>query len=208
MSPKAINSRIASHRSHSLTRRCTAGNERRRRSGRGGKSGPGPPAPLALPAATRFHPDQKTVAPHHEHGMAMKPVPAPPLILIPAQCRFCFLMILLHPVAAVGILDQDLQEGALREVTPEVFPVPVLPSARALPQQPPAMAGSIAIPPPPPQGKKLREPPPCGSRTPGDAVPGAPGLRDQHLIDPAHRAVVASAQHDTELARTAITWRS
>jgi hypothetical protein len=61
------------------------------------------------------------------------------------------------------------------------------------------MAGPIAIHPPTPQGEKLRAPPPFGPLTPGDAVPGAPGLRDQHLIDPAHRAVVASAQHDTEI---------
>jgi hypothetical protein len=36
----------------------------------------------------------------------MKSVPPPPLILIPPQLRFRFLMILLHPVAAMGILDQ------------------------------------------------------------------------------------------------------
>jgi hypothetical protein len=37
--------------------------------------------------------------------MAMKSVPAAPLIWIPAQLRFRLLMILLHPVAAMGILD-------------------------------------------------------------------------------------------------------
>ena len=92
----------------------------------------------------------------------MKSVPAPPLILIPAQFRFCFLMILLHPVAAVGILDQDLQRGAAGEITPEILPVSVLPSARALPNQPPDMAGAIAIHPPTPQGEKLRAPPAFG----------------------------------------------
>jgi hypothetical protein len=160
MRPKASNSRIAACRSHSLTRRCTSGSERRRRSGRGGKSGPWPPGALALFPAARFHPDQKTVAQHHQHGMAMKPLPAAPLILIPAQLRFRFLMILLHPVAAMGILDQYRQGRRGGKVTPEIFPVSVLPSARTLPQQPPDMASPIAIYPPAPQGQKLGSPPP------------------------------------------------
>lgn len=101
-------SRIASQRSHSLTHRCTCGSESRRRSRRGGKGGPGSPRPLALAARAGLHPDQKTVAQHHQHGVAMKPVPAPPLILIPPQLCLGLLMILLHPVAAMGILDQDL----------------------------------------------------------------------------------------------------
>ena len=75
----------------------------------------------------------------------------------------------------------------------------MLPPARPLPNQPPHVAGAIAIHPPTPQGQKLRAPPPLGSLTPGDAAPGVPGLGDQHLIDPAHRAVGAPAQDHTEI---------
>jgi hypothetical protein len=194
MMPKAINSRIAVCRSHSLTRRCTAGSERRRRSGRGGKSGPGPPAVLALGPTPRRHPDQKTAAPHEQHGRTRKSVPAPPLIVIPAQCRFCFLLLLLPPVAAGGVLAQALHRGAGGEIPPEILPVPVLPSARALPKQPPARAGALALHPPTPQGEKLRAPPAWGALPPRAAVPGPPGVADQPLRAPAHRSVRAPAQ--------------
>ena len=49
----------------------------------------------------------------------MKAIPAPPLILIPAQLGFGFLMILLDPVAAVGILDHPGPRRGGREITPE-----------------------------------------------------------------------------------------
>src|SRR6267378_3880625 len=123
MSSSAINSRTASQRSHSLTLRWTAGRGTQRRSGRGGKSGPRPsPQRLVLPRVP-FQPDQKTIAQHHREGVPMKAIPAPPLILIPAQFRFRFLLILLHPVAPMGILDQHGQGGVGGEITPEVFPV-------------------------------------------------------------------------------------
>jgi hypothetical protein len=50
----------------------------------------------------------------------MKTIPAPSLILIPAQLGFGFLMILLDPVAAVGILNYRGQRHRGREVTPEI----------------------------------------------------------------------------------------
>src|SRR5258705_6303106 len=140
MSSNSINSRIAARRSHSLTRRWTSGSGTRRRSGRGGKNGTRPSAHFTLRPLPPFQPDQKTVAQHHREGVPMKPIPAPPLILIPAQFRFRFLMILLHPVAPMGILDQHGQGGVGGEITPEVFPVPGLASSGALPNQ----AASVA----------------------------------------------------------------
>jgi hypothetical protein len=199
MIPKASNSRLAACRSHSLTRRCTSGSESRRRSGRGGKSGSWPPAPLTLPAAARFYPDQKTIAPHDQHGLARKPVPAPPLILIPAQRRFCLLMIRLHPVPARGILDQHRRGRRARKVTPELLPIPLLPPARTVPEQPPHGARAIPLHPPAAQGEKLRPPPPFGPLTPGEAAPGPPGVCDQYLVDPTDRARLAPAQHDTAM---------
>lgn len=60
MSSNSINSRMAAQRSHSLTWRWPAGRETRRRSGRGGKSGPRPsvhfslrPPPPLSPGAPR-----------------------------------------------------------------------------------------------------------------------------------------------------------
>src|SRR5215467_15267439 len=131
MSSNSINSRMATQRSHSLRRRWSSGNGRRRRSGRGGKSRPWPsahPAALALPP---FQPHQKTIAQHHGDGVAMKAIRAPPLILIPAQLGFGFLMILLDPVATVGILDHSGPRRGGREITPEILPVSMLAASRA-----------------------------------------------------------------------------
>src|SRR5262252_1790339 len=133
MSSNSINSRMAAQRSHSLKRRWSSGNGRRRRSGRGGKSGPRAPAQLAALALPPFQPHQKTIAQHHGDGVAMKAIPAPSLILIPAQLGFGFLMILLDPVAAVRILDHPGPRHGSREITPEILAVPMLAPSGALP---------------------------------------------------------------------------
>src|SRR6516162_661006 len=111
MRPDAINSRMAAQRNPSLGRRWSAGSGIRRRSARGGKSGPRPSAHFALLALSHFQPHQKTIAQHYGDGVAMKAIPAPSLILIPAQFGFGFLMILLDPVAAVRILDHHGRRG-------------------------------------------------------------------------------------------------
>src|SRR5215469_16311905 len=156
MSSNSINSRMAARRSHSLTRRWSCGSGTRRRSGRGGKSRPWPSAPPAALALPPFQPHQKTIAQHHGDGVAMNTITAPALILIPAQLGFGFLMILLHPVAAVRILDHRGQWCGGREVTPEILPVPLLAAAGALSEQPAHMAAAIAIDPPAAQRAKLR----------------------------------------------------
>src|SRR6516225_7511059 len=140
MRPGAINSRMAAQRNHSLSRRWSSGSGIRRRSGRGGKSRPQASAHFTLLALAHFQPHQKTIAQHDGDGVAMKAIPAPPLILIPAQLGFGFLMILLHPVAAVGILDHPEQWRGGRKITPEILPVPMLAAAGALPHQPAHMA--------------------------------------------------------------------
>src|SRR5215470_8161212 len=171
MSSNSSNSRMAAQRSHSLRRRWSSGNARRRRSGRGGKSGARPSAPPAALPLPPFQPHQKTIAQHHCDGVAMKAIPAPSLILIPAQLGFGFLMILLHPVAAVGILDHRGQRHGGREVTPEILPLPVLAPAGALPNQPAHMAAAIAFHPPAAQRAKLRPPPAFGPPAPGNGLP-------------------------------------
>src|SRR6516164_1333284 len=188
MRPEAINSRMAAQRNHSLSRRWSSGSGIRRRSGRGGKSRPGASAHFTLLALAHFQPHQKTIAQHDGDGVAMKAIPAPPLILIPAQLGFGFLMILLHPVAPVRILDHGGQRRRGRAVTPEILPVPVLAAAGALPQQPAAMAAASTIHPPAAQRAKLRPPPALGPLAPGNGLPVPERLRRQQRIGPQHRA--------------------
>src|SRR5215470_17321843 len=137
MRAEASNSCMAAQRNHSLSRRWTCGSGIRRRSGRGGKSAPPATAHLVLLALAHFQPHQKTVAQHDGDGVAMKAIPASSLILSPAQLGFGFLMILLDPVAAVGILDHSGPRRGGREITPEILPVSMLAASRALPNQPP-----------------------------------------------------------------------
>src|SRR2546426_9131984 len=171
----------------------------RRRSGRGGKCGPRPPAPFAVLPLAPFQPDQKTVAQHHRDRMPMKALPAPPLILIPAQFRFGFLMILLPPVAAVGILHQHGQGRVCREVTPEILPIPGLASSGALPNQPADVAGALAIAPPAAQGEKLGPPPACGPPPPPHRLPSPGGRRPPHGLGPPHRALRPASNRRAEL---------
>jgi hypothetical protein len=181
MSSKSINSRMAAQRSHSLTRRWSSGSGTRRRSGRGGKSGPRPAAHFALLALVHFQPPhQKTIAQHDGDSVPMKAIQASSLILIPAQLGFSFLMILLDPVAAVGILDHLGQRHGGREITPEILPVPVLAACGALPNQPPDMAGAIAIHPPAAQCAKLGPPPALGPFAPCHGLPVLARLRGPH----------------------------
>src|SRR5215471_1795880 len=188
MSSNSSNSRMAVQRSHSLRRRWSSGNGRRRRSGRGGKSGARTSAQLASLALPPFQTHQQTIAQHDGDGVAMKTIPAPSLILIPAQLGFGFLMILLNPVATLGILDHRGPRHGGREVTPEILPVSVLASSGALPKQPAHMAAAIAIHPPTAQRHKLGPPPAFGSCAPGHGLPVLARLRRQQRIGPQHRA--------------------
>src|SRR5215469_3463449 len=188
MRPEASISPMAAQRIHSLSRRWTCGSGIRRRSGRGGKSGPQAAAHFALLALPCFQPHQKTIAQHYGDGVAMKAIPASSLILIPAQLGFGFLMILLDPVAAVGILDHHGQRRGGREITPEVLPVPMLAPSGALPNQPAHMAAAVTIDPPTAQRHKLGTPPAFGSCAPGDGLPVLERLRRQHRIGSEYRA--------------------
>jgi hypothetical protein len=179
MRPDTINSRMAAQRNHSLTRRWTSGSGVRRRSGRGGKNRPWTSAHYALLPLAPFQPDQKTIAQHHHNGVPMKTIPAS--------------FSLLHDTAPPSGYDghtRPAQPGGIRgEITPVVFPVPVLAPAGALPHQPAYMAGAIAIDPPAAQRHKLGAPPPLGPAAPGDRVPDWPRLRRQHGSGPPHRAL-------------------
>ena len=198
MSSNSINSRRAAQRSHSLTRRWSSGNGRRRRSGRGGKSGPRPSALLASLPLPPFQPHQKTIAQHYGDGVAMKAIPASSLILIPAQLGFSFLMILLDPVATVGILNHRGQRRRRREITPEILPVPMLAAAGALPNQPADMAATIAVHSPAAQCHKLGPPPALGPCAPCNGLPVLARLRRQHRISPLHQTGWSPPQGHTK----------
>jgi hypothetical protein len=209
MSSNSINSRMAAQRSHSLTRRWTCGSGIRRRSGRRGKNGPRASSHLALLALPPFQPDQKTIAQHDGDGVPMKAIPAPSLILIPAQLGFGFFMILLDPMAAMGILDHPGQRRGRRKITPAILPVPMLAPSGTLSNQPAHMAAAITIHPPAAQCHKLGPPPAlgpparhamvCQSRR-GCAASTA-SARCTGLAGPRPRVTL-------KLARTATTWRS
>ena len=121
----------------------------------------------------------------------MKTIPASSLILIPAQLGFGFLMILLDPVAAMGILDHRGQWRGGREVTPEILPVPLLAAAGALPEQPAHMAAAVAIHSPAAQRAKLGAPPAFGPCAPSNGLPVLARLGRQHRIGPRSAFVAA-----------------
>src|SRR3972149_3625365 len=118
-----IHSRAASSHNRSTTWRWTSASERRRRSGRGGKSPAGPtPVDDLLPLAP-LQPNQEAVAEHNQGRIAMNALPQPALVLIPAQQALGFFMELLDPVAAMGVLHHGRQRCGLWEVAPIVIPV-------------------------------------------------------------------------------------
>jgi hypothetical protein len=133
----------------------------RRWSGRGGKSGPWPPAPGALRPPPRCPPAQNPLPQPHRERVPLQPLPPAPLILIPPQLGFCFLLRLLPPVAAVRRLDPHGQRGVRREVTPALLSVSVLPPSGAVPAQPASLPRALALAPPAAPGPTRRPPPPC-----------------------------------------------
>src|SRR5262245_7481649 len=155
MMPRAINSRIASYRSHSTMYRWISAIERRRESRRGGKSpASGARAFSSLPLSP-FVPNQKAETEHDRQSLPMKTIPAPPLVLIPSQLTFGFFVVLLDPVTTVCILGHFGECRLGPEVTPEVLPFALLRTRRTLADQPAGMASPITIHTPSAQGAEL-----------------------------------------------------
>jgi hypothetical protein len=155
MIPRAINSRIASYRSHSTMYRWISAIERRRESRRGGKSPASGARAFSLLPLSPFVPDQKAETEHDRQSLPMKPIPAATLVLIPSQLTFGFFVILLDPVTTVCILDHFGKCCFGREVTPEVLPLALLRTRRTLADQPAGMACSVTIHTPAAQGTEL-----------------------------------------------------
>ena len=116
---------MAFSRSRSTTWRWMLANERRRRSRRGGKK-------LARSASSRgvlplppFQPDEKAVTEHHQDRMAVKAMPQPSLVLIPAEQGFTFFMELFDPISTMGVFHHPGQRRRRREVAPEILPLAV-----------------------------------------------------------------------------------
>src|SRR3989338_323484 len=193
-----IHSRAASSHNRSTTWRWTSASERRRRSGRGGKSPAGPtPADDLLPLVP-LQPDQEAVAEHHQDRIAMETVPQPTLVLIPAQQAFGFFMELLDPVAAMGVLHHRRQRRILRAVAPVVIPVTAA-ARRALTHQPADLALTGAVDAPTADGDELGPQPPLTAFSPADGLPLPARQSPQDLIGPLDRRLRTPRQRHAEV---------
>src|SRR5574341_2265544 len=105
-------SSTAFYRSASTTWRWTLASDRRRRSRRGGKSAARVTLQARVLPLLQLLPNQETVAEHDQDGVAMKAVPEPTLILIPAKQRLAFFVKLLDPVARSAIHPGDQRRRA------------------------------------------------------------------------------------------------
>src|SRR3954447_2431513 len=169
------NSRAASSRSQSQTRRWTSGSVVRRRSARGGKSPPRSSRAGSLLPVSPFLPHQEAVGEHHAGRMAMEPAPPPALVLVPAQQPLRLLMVLLHPVPPVGVLHHRTQRHPRAEVAPVIPPLAV---GGILADQPAELAAA----------RRRRPPAPRRGRPPaadGDEPAAEPALAP---LPPRHRS--------------------
>ena len=106
---RAINSRIASYRSHSTIYRWISAFERRRKSRRGGKSPSSRAGAFSLYPLWPFVPDQKAKTEPDRQSLAMKTIPTAPLVLIPVELTFSFFIKLLDPMTTVRIFGHFLE---------------------------------------------------------------------------------------------------
>lgn len=149
---------------------------------RGGKSTPC--QAVSILALLPFEPNQQAVGEHHQDRVAMKTIPASPLILVPAELGFGFFVILLDPVAPMGILDHANPCRSGRKIAPEIFPGPALPPRRTLANQPAEMTRAIAVDPVTTSGNKFRPQRPLGALAPVKRLPGPRRFALQQRIDP------------------------
>ena len=100
---------------------------------------------VSILALLPFEPNQQAVGEHHQDRVAMKTIPASPLVLIPTELGFGFFVILFDPVTSMGILDQANQRRSGGKMAPEVFPGPALPPRWALADEPPQMTRAVTV---------------------------------------------------------------
>lgn len=175
---------MTSTRNRSTTQRWIEASERRRLSRRGGKNASGMTRQSPLLSLPPFQPDQKAVGEHDQNRVAVKAAPAPALILVPAQEVFGLFMVLLDPMSSMRILDHPGQGGRAGQVAPEVLDLTLLTSARALPDQPPHMAGAIPIDSPAAYGDELGSQPPRTAFRPADRLPVLQRLTIDQRLSP------------------------
>src|SRR3970040_1319235 len=191
-------SRATNSRRRSTIWRWTCARERRRRSGRGGKRPTGPTAPDDALPRVPLQPDQEAVAEHDQNGVTMETLPQPTLVLIPAQQALGFFMELLHPIAAMGVLHHRRQRRGLREVAPEVIPVPVA-AAGSLAEQPADVAVAVTVHAPAAKGDELGAQPALTAFPPADGLPLPAGQNAQDLLRPLEAPIRVPRQRDAEI---------
>src|SRR5882724_8681706 len=140
MTSAVINTRSASRRRQSLTRRWTSGRGRRRRSGRGGKSSAGTTTPTRPKPLRPRLPDQEAGRPPHADRMPVEPGPGPTLGLVPAPLPLGLLGGWLDPVPPVRGLHQSDPRLPRPEVAPVVLAPRLLAARRASPDPPAEVA--------------------------------------------------------------------
>ena len=172
---------MAFSRSRSTTWRWMLANERRRRSRRGGKKRARSASSRGVLPLPPFQPHEKAVTEPHQDRLAMKAMPQPSLILIPAEQGLTFFMKLLDPIAAMGVFHHPGQRRRRREVAPEILPLAVA-ARRTLTDQPAAVGRSIAIHPPTAHRHKLGAQVSLTAFPPVDRLPVMAGPRGQERI--------------------------
>src|SRR5713226_4295045 len=186
---------MTSMANHSSTRRRVAGMVCDQ--WRWGKKPGGTPSAAPVLTGTQQH--QKAVRHTDEQGMAMKAVPQPPFILIPAQLPFGLLVELLDGMPLVRNTDQELQAHLGTRIAEIVLPLPLLPPGGALPNQPPIDASAFRTGPPAAPADKLLAQAPTAPLAPVDRLPGTLGQAAEHGVGPLHAGIRSAGQLDAEI---------
>ena len=169
-----MSSVMASSNNASHTCRWMAANERRRRSGRGGK-GPtrAPPCRRLLLPRLPLLPHQKAVAQHDQRRVAMEAMPQAALVLIPPQLIFGILVKALDVVPAMRIFHQHLQWRGSGKIAPVVGRIAWGSRQRAFTDQPSPLPLALPVLAPRAQRMKFGCQPAAAPFAPADCAPAA-----------------------------------
>lgn len=193
------NSQRASIRSHSMIARWTLGNDTRRTSRQGGKSGPGQACSPLLRALSIFQPDQKAIGQHHRQRVPVEALPDAPLMLIPTQFTFRFFVILLDPATPMLVLDQFDERRLTRKVTPIIMILARRVVTGAFADQPTDVPCTIPVHAPTAHGRELRFELNSVSMPPATGLPVPRAVRSDERFRPLRSDLGAPPQTDLKV---------